>query len=114
MAEATEIRSKLAQLAQRFIVRTREELGALTQHIGRARDGDAKSLAEVRNLAHRMHGTGATLGFADVAEAAARLEKLAETAPADFDAMSSCVVEMERRLSEAASRNGTDGAPGRS
>ena len=106
MSEPTEIRTRLAQLAQRFISRTRDELGTLKEHIARARDGDAQSLAEVRNLSHRMHGTGATLGFADLARQAAQLEKLAESAPADFDAMSTCVCELEQLLK--------DGAPGRS
>ena len=96
MAEPAEVRSKLEQLAQRFIARTRDEIGTLTEHIGRARAGDAQSLSEVRNLAHRMHGTGATLGFTDVAEEAARLETLSETTPADFAAMSACLAEMER------------------
>ena len=53
-----------------------------------------------------MHGTGATLGFTDVAAQAGQLEKLSEAAPPDFDAMSACVAEMERLV--------TDGAPGRS
>ena len=107
MAEPPEIRSKLARLAQRFIARTRDELGTLKQHLGRAHDGDAQSLTEVRNLAHRMHGTGATLGFTELAEKAARLEELAETTPADFAAMSACLEDMEQLL-------GSAGAPGRS
>jgi HPt (histidine-containing phosphotransfer) domain-containing protein len=71
-------RVRLAELSARFVARSRDDLATLRDALGRLATGDGAALAEIRHLAHRMSGTGATLGFAQVSECAARIEKIAE------------------------------------
>ena len=106
MSDTGVIRSKLAQLGERFLTRSHGELDSLRQHIERARGGDAKALEELHNLAHRMHGTGATLGFPDVGEQAAHIERLAEAQPCDFDGIAACMGRLEELIRARASERG--------
>lgn len=101
-----EIRNKLQQLGDRFLVRTLGELPTLRELIAQARSGDAAPLAELRHLAHRMHGTGSTLGFPDIGERAGRIERLTDVQPCDFDAMSACAAEIDALTRAAAAKAG--------
>ena len=57
-------------LKQRFLDRSATELGLLLDfQAGRTADAE-----ELKYIVHRLAGTGATLGFADVSAAAASLE----------------------------------------
>lgn len=47
-----------------------------------------------------MHGTGATLGFTDIGEQAARLEALAEAQTGDFATISACVAKIDELIGE--------------
>jgi hypothetical protein len=78
-----DVRNKLAQLAERYLKRTAGEVAMLREHLERARSGHAEGYAELRNLAHRMNGTGSTLGFADIGDEAAKIESLARSGGAD-------------------------------
>ena len=71
-----------------------------------ARSGDADSLAQLRHLAHRMHGTGATLGFTDIGEQAGIIERLTDGRPCDFDGLATSAARIEELLRAAAAKNG--------
>ena len=80
-------RTRMAELAAKFIDRSVRELAtmrdALTKlRVAPADAGKAEALGDLRHLAHRMCGTGATLGFETLADHAAHLERLAESVPA--------------------------------
>jgi HPt (histidine-containing phosphotransfer) domain-containing protein len=75
----SEITSRLAELAARFLARTAGDLTAMYEGLGKLASGDAAGLGEIRHLAHRMVGTGATLGFESLSECAFRIEQLAES-----------------------------------
>lgn len=78
----TELEARLAPLRERFVARSREDVARLQELL--MQGGEAAlppaALEEARMLAHRMVGTGATLGLDAISEAAARLEDLAEQA----------------------------------
>ncbi len=106
MSDQDAVRGKLQQLAGRFIKRTAEELVTLKGLIESARSGDADSLAQLRHLAHRMHGTGATLGFTDIGEQAGIIERLTDGRPCDFDGLATSAARIEELLRAAAAKNG--------
>jgi len=75
---AAAMRSRIAELAIKFIDRSREELATMRAGLDRLRGGDTQALQEIRNLAHRAAGTGATLGFGALSDKARDIEKIAE------------------------------------
>src|ERR1700685_4462536 len=73
------LRPLIAELAAKFLVRTRAEAIVLRELLERARQGDSTVvMSQLEHLAHRIHGTGATFGFDAVSECAAEIEHLAE------------------------------------
>ena len=81
--KATAAQARLAELATKFLDRTTGDLIAMRQDLGRmAQDDTAASVAalgDLRHLAHRMVGTGATLGFDSLSSCARSIELLAES-----------------------------------
>jgi HPt (histidine-containing phosphotransfer) domain-containing protein len=75
-AEAARVR--LAELAGKFMDRTATDIATMRAGLAALDGGDAAAMAEFRHLAHRMVGTGATLGFDSLSNRAARIEELAE------------------------------------
>ena len=70
-------RARMAELTVKFIERTRAELDIMRARLAALDAEGGSALAEIRNLAHRICGTGATLGFEALAEQAHKIEKLA-------------------------------------
>lgn len=68
-------RERMAELSAKFVDRTKSELQTLRQALDA---GTAASIGEIHYLAHRMAGTGATLGFESLADHAARIEEICE------------------------------------
>ena len=98
------VRSKLAELADRFVTRTAGELVTLRECVDRASKGDSQAYLQLRDLAHRIHGTGATLGFTEVGEQAATIERLAEEQSRDFGAMNACIARIEDLIHAASTQ----------
>jgi chemotaxis protein histidine kinase CheA len=71
-------RVRMAELASRFLDRTEVDIASMRSGLGRLASGDAGPLNEIRHLAHRMVGTGATLGFESLSERARAIERLTE------------------------------------
>lgn len=78
---AAAARVRLAELREKFIERTQGELASMRQSLAQVQAGEAAALGEILRLAHRMAGTGATLGLDALGEQARRVEKLAEAWP---------------------------------
>ena len=72
-------RARLAELKQKFVDRSHGELVTLRGSLAALQGGDAAALGVIEQLAHRMSGTGATLGLDALSERAQRVESLAET-----------------------------------
>jgi HPt (histidine-containing phosphotransfer) domain-containing protein len=71
-------RTRMAELARRFLDRSEMDLAAMQGGLRRIGEGDTTAVGDIRHLAHRMVGTGATLGFEALSECAQQLEKLTE------------------------------------
>jgi HPt (histidine-containing phosphotransfer) domain-containing protein len=74
-------RSRMAELAAKFIARTQGDLRTMRVDLEKVGAGDLSALAEIRHLVHRMAGTGATLGFEALGQRASGTEALIDALP---------------------------------
>src|SRR5262245_43702313 len=72
-------KTRMAELALKFLDRTDADISSMRTGLGKLESGDAASLVDIRHLAHRMVGTGATLGFESLSGSAYQIEQLAES-----------------------------------
>jgi HPt (histidine-containing phosphotransfer) domain-containing protein len=97
-----------------FTDRTGVDIATMRSALGRLASGDAVPLADIRHLAHRMVGTGATLGFESLSERAHDIERLTEGCAAGVlpdermraqlvDALDALSVEFSRQLKQRGS-----------
>lgn len=77
-AKLAAAKARMAELAVKFLDRSDADINSMRAGLGRLASGDAAALGEIRHLAHRMVGTGATLGFESLSGAAHRIEQIAE------------------------------------
>lgn len=75
-------RARMAELADKFVDRSRDDLAAMRDALARVVAGAPGGLEALRHLAHRMAGTGATLGFEAVSDVALKIESLVEACAA--------------------------------
>jgi HPt (histidine-containing phosphotransfer) domain-containing protein len=71
-------RARMAELKLKFVERSQDELQTLRGSFAALQSGDTGALLTLVQLAHRMSGTGATLGLEALSDCAQRIEKLAE------------------------------------
>jgi len=91
-------KARMVELAEKFLVRTQAEIDTMRARLAHVGD-DAAALAEIRNLAHRACGTGATLGFESLSDCAHRIETLAATQPpAPIDEIGSAIEALAQEL----------------
>jgi HPt (histidine-containing phosphotransfer) domain-containing protein len=76
---AAAAQARLNELAAKFLDRTTGDIASMRQDLGRLAAGDAAAILDLRHLAHRMVGTGATLGFESLSGCARRIEVLTES-----------------------------------
>lgn len=77
------IKTRLSELAQKFVTRTAGDLELMREGLARVEAGDRSGLEQIRHLAHRACGTGGTLGLSALSDAAGVLEKTVEACPVD-------------------------------
>jgi HPt (histidine-containing phosphotransfer) domain-containing protein len=75
---AAAARARMAELAGKFVDRTETELVTLRAALAALAAGRAEALGEIRHLAHRMAGTGATLGFEKLSDHAMHVEEICD------------------------------------
>jgi HPt (histidine-containing phosphotransfer) domain-containing protein len=109
-----ELRLHMTQLAGKFLQRAATEAALLHEMIERAHCADAVAIDQLEHLAHKLHGSGMTFGFAAVGGCAAEIEHLIEEfksrAPATEAAMEpalqqrllECVRRLAREIEAAA------------
>jgi chemotaxis protein histidine kinase CheA len=76
-------KARMAELSAKFIDRTQGDLRIMRDGLAKLSRGDVSALAEIRHLAHRMAGTGATLGFEELGELASGTETFIDKLPGD-------------------------------
>jgi HPt (histidine-containing phosphotransfer) domain-containing protein len=67
---------KYEQLVAQYVASLPDKLSALERAMAKGRAGDTAALAEAREIAHRIHGTGGCYGLRELSEAAAVLDDL--------------------------------------
>lgn len=77
--KAAAAKVRMAELATKFLTRTQADIETMRHALTRLAAGEAAALADIRHLAHRMVGTGATLGFDRISERAYTIEQLTES-----------------------------------
>jgi HPt (histidine-containing phosphotransfer) domain-containing protein len=75
-------RTRLRELAQKFLQRSAVDLGAMRRDLIAVKAGEVAAQGRLVQLAHRMRGSGAMFGFPDVSDCAGRLEQLLVAEPA--------------------------------
>ena len=75
-------RARMAELKEKFIERTQGDLKTMHASLAALEAGDSAPLDSIVQLAHRMTGTGATLGLEALSDRAQEVERLAEAVPA--------------------------------
>jgi HPt (histidine-containing phosphotransfer) domain-containing protein len=74
-------RARLAELKHKFVERSQAEVQTMRGSFSTLQSGEVAALQVLVQLAHRMSGTGATLGLEALSDCAQRIEKLAEVPP---------------------------------
>jgi HPt (histidine-containing phosphotransfer) domain-containing protein len=72
------VRERIKQLAGEFLQRCSRDVLSLRASLTRLGNGDAIVFKEMEHIAHRICGTGASLGFESLSTCAAAIERLAE------------------------------------
>ncbi len=72
-----EMEIRMAELAQRYLVRTAGELEELNGLVERIPGGDEATVKAIEVLSHRIRGSGAMFGFNLVSDVATEIESLA-------------------------------------
>ena len=75
-AASTKADEKYAALVTQYVGSLPDKWAALERAMNAGRAGDASALAEAREIAHRIRGTGGCYGLRDLSEAAAVLDDL--------------------------------------
>jgi HPt (histidine-containing phosphotransfer) domain-containing protein len=78
MSAADELlKQRRAELARKFLNRSHEDASRFREVLDGTRAGNVfPEAAAFKHFAHRIHGTGATLGFESLSSAAAEFESL--------------------------------------
>jgi len=93
------VKSRLGELARKFVTRTTGDLALMREGLARVDSGDRAGLEQIQQLAHRACGTGGTLGLCALSDAAGALERTIEACPAgtlpDADARTEIAARIE-------------------
>ncbi len=76
------MRDKIAVLAERFLRRCANDMTSGRELLGELERGNAGAYKDMEHLAHRIVGTGASLGFQSLSAKAVTVERFAEAQPA--------------------------------
>lgn len=80
-ARVAAARARMVELKHKFVERSQGDVQTLRGSFAALQSGDASALRALVQLAHRMSGTGATLGLEALSDCAQHIEKLAEAQP---------------------------------
>jgi len=77
MSSEDEVKGKLADIAARYLKRTAGEMDELQALVGQVPAEGKPALRRIEVLTHRIRGSGAVFGFAEISTAAEAIEMLA-------------------------------------
>ena len=104
-ADQSGLRRRVTQFGERFLQRTRAETVRLSNLIECIQPGDANVIAELKHLAHRIHGSGSTFGFPAVSACAGEIEHIVGGLKARGTSAGTVIdCDTRRRLTECTQR----------
>jgi HPt (histidine-containing phosphotransfer) domain-containing protein len=71
-----QLREQVKILGEKFLLRTADQVTTLREQSQRLRAGDRAALGVIQELTHKIHGSGAMFGFADLSDRAGEIERL--------------------------------------
>lgn len=71
-----QLREQVKVLGEKFLLRTAGQITTLREQSRRLRGGDREALGVIQELTHKIHGSGAMFGFADLSDRAGEIERL--------------------------------------
>ena len=74
-----EMGGQLRILGEKFLLRTREQSNQLRQLLTEVAAGHTGALAQLEEIAHKIHGSGSMFGFTAISDCGGALERLAES-----------------------------------
>ena len=101
---AAAVKSRLSELAIKFVTRTTGDVTLMREGLARVEAGDPSGLEQIQQLAHRACGTGGTLGLCALSDAAAALEKTVEACPTGSLPDARARAEIAARIDEMAAQ----------
>jgi chemotaxis protein histidine kinase CheA len=105
MDDAQQIREKLQSLGDRYLRRTYGELDQLEAAVADLRGGSPGALKEIERMMHKIRGSGAMFGFAEISDCAGRGEMLCVSSSTDIsvtDELAECTEQLRIMLRAAA------------
>ncbi|MGD9841534.1 MAG: Hpt domain-containing protein [Steroidobacteraceae bacterium] len=97
---------KFKDLGGQYLARTREDLDLLEQFVTKSIAGDTESVVAARNMAHRICGSGAMLGFPEISKISGEIEAIIRVADdglvsADWAAITTLMQQLANELQHA-------------
>jgi two-component system, cell cycle response regulator len=77
-ADQARLREQVARLAGKFLERTKLQAATLSQLSASLQAGDSSGLSSMHEIAHKIHGGGATFNFPAVSACAGEIERLSQ------------------------------------
>jgi HPt (histidine-containing phosphotransfer) domain-containing protein len=107
------LREKYKELGAQYVASTRLDLDLLQQSVAKGMNGDAASVVAARNMAHRICGSAAMLGFAEISAISRQIEAImnaANSVPAkvDWSATTHLVRQLDTELHHAKQQSSSD------
>ena len=105
---------RFKDLVERFLVRTAEDVSLLQAQHSAAQTGDRSALSAMQQLAHRINGSSAMLGFKSISAAAAHIESMLRQhdmsgESVDWQALQQAMHALEQSLLSQQTENAHDG-----
>jgi chemotaxis protein histidine kinase CheA len=105
MDTAQQIQEKMRSLGERYLRRTYSEVSQLETCLTQMRSGSREAIKEMERLMHKIRGSGAMFGFAELSDCAGDAELLCVAHPNDpaiATQLETHVNRLRARLHEAA------------
>ncbi len=107
---------RFQQLSRQFLERTRQEAVLFADSLQCAKNNDAQALLSLLHIAHRVHGSGAMLGFKAISASAGRIEHVLRNAygapvAADWRAIETAYASLLAELAAAEAQAETKTRP---
>jgi HPt (histidine-containing phosphotransfer) domain-containing protein len=97
------MREKIAVLAERFLQRCAGDMATGRELLDKLKSGNSGAFKDMEQLAHRIVGTGSSLGFHSLSTRAATVERFAEAQPADATPGPEAIARLGEYLAQLAS-----------